>query len=74
MKRVWWNCCIGMDAAAKQFVEENAAGISTSVAFDIHTQIERQWATQAAAPDNLSAGNHDFTSGKKLAKAREQLR
>ncbi len=24
MKRVWWNCCIEMDAAAKQFVEERS--------------------------------------------------
>jgi len=22
MKRVWWNCCIEMDVAAKQFLEE----------------------------------------------------
>jgi hypothetical protein len=22
MNRVWWNCCIEMDAAAKQFLEE----------------------------------------------------
>jgi hypothetical protein len=24
MKWVWWNCCIEMDAAAKQFVEERS--------------------------------------------------
>jgi hypothetical protein len=22
MKRVWWNCCIEMEAAAEQFLEE----------------------------------------------------
>jgi len=22
MKRVWWNCCVEMDAAPKQFVED----------------------------------------------------
>ena len=25
MKRVWWNCCIEMDAAAKQFLEERSS-------------------------------------------------
>jgi hypothetical protein len=23
-KRVWWNCCIEMDSAAKQFLEERS--------------------------------------------------
>ena len=25
MNQVWWNCCIEMDAAAKQFVEERSS-------------------------------------------------
>jgi hypothetical protein len=24
-KRAWWNCCIEMDAAAKQFLEERGS-------------------------------------------------
>jgi hypothetical protein len=25
MKRVWWNCCIEIEAAAKQFLEERSS-------------------------------------------------
>jgi hypothetical protein len=29
--RVWWNCCIEMDAAAKQFLEERRAMLKECV-------------------------------------------
>jgi len=51
---------------------KNAAGIPTSMAFDIHKQIERQRAKRAAAPDNLALVYQNFTSGKKLAKDRNR--